>query len=552
MTRRIPHSSFFVLHARDWLFVTVSTLLMSLPAGYEPHHFAKTLFAGAFVQSMAYSILLAYLTRKSVLVRNIVLVMLALLFGTETFTFLMFGSRFDPGILTLVLQTSRKEIGEFFQVYVLHPLPLLAIVGGVGVVILLLRFVNRFNARSHSSPLTSHSSPLTSHLSIPIMLLGFALPFIPTHIPLGKNTVNELAASLSFVIGKHKEIESMEKMLGKIRILCEPSAEEAPVVVLVIGESFNKHHSSLYGYPLPTSPRLQKERDCGRLIVFNHATTPTNGTSFAMRHIFSLKGCNTDENDMRQYVLMPAVFKKAHYAVAYFDNQYTRSSGGSLDYSCGYFLNPEVINDYCFDFRNETTAPFDADFINQYAPEFRKQPKSLNIIHLMGQHFDARLRYPDTFDIFSQEHVNRPDLSAEERQKVAEYDNATCYNDYTLSRILDCFHTTDAVVVYLSDHGEQVYDGPGHYFGRQFGDEFDRETLENVFEVPLMVWCSDLFKTRRPHVFEALGHLSDKGFCIDDLSYLLFHLAGISSNFDSPRHDMLHPSYQPHQSVIHE
>ena len=94
------------------------TLLMSLPASYEPHHFSKALFAGALLQSVAYSVIFAWLTRKSKVARNVVLVVLALLFALETYAYITFDSRLTPSILTLILQTSWKEIGEFFSVYV--------------------------------------------------------------------------------------------------------------------------------------------------------------------------------------------------------------------------------------------------------------------------------------------------------------------------------------------------------------------------------------------------------------------------------------------------
>ena len=76
------------------------------------------------------------------------------------------------------------------------------------------------------------------------------------------------------------------------------------MIVFVIGESFNKHHSSLYGYYLPTSKQLEIERDKGRLFVFNNAWTPTSSTNYAMRYIFTMKGCNEKENDSSGYVVL--------------------------------------------------------------------------------------------------------------------------------------------------------------------------------------------------------------------------------------------------------
>lgn len=45
-------------------------------------------------------------------------------------------------------------------------------------------------------------------------------------------------------------------------------------IVIIIGESFSKKHSSLYNYPLPTNPRLTAMRDSGDLFVFNNAIAP--------------------------------------------------------------------------------------------------------------------------------------------------------------------------------------------------------------------------------------------------------------------------------------
>ena len=46
--------------------------------------------------------------------------------------------------------------------------------------------------------------------------------------------------------------------------------------------------------------------------------------------------------------------------------------------------------------------------------------------------------------------------SRDERRIVADYDNAVRYNDRVVGEILDRCRTRDAVVVYLSDHGEDV------------------------------------------------------------------------------------------------
>ncbi len=528
--------------SKDILFVVTCALLLSLPASYEPHHFAKTLFAGALIQSVAYSIVLAWLTRKSHALRIASLVILFLLFSLETYTYVTFASRLNPSILTLILQTTWREIQEFFTVYVLTWRTLMVVIS-IGVLAMSYLLLQRcfFTEKNIGKPLR--------YLAILLVLAGFSLFFIPRTFPLGQNTLNQLFLSCQFVWQTHQEIDTMEAMIDQIHVTKTPKAEEAPVLVLVIGESFNKHHSSLYGYGLPTNPRLTAERDSGQLIVYTHAQSPTNGTAFAMRYLFTQKGCG-EAADTTDCVLMPAVFRKASYAVAYFDNQYTRSSGGALDYSCGYFLNPQYINEQCFDYRNDQTSDFDADFIEHYRTHFLRQPRTLNIIHLMGQHTDPVKRYPETFDHFHASDIHRPDLSESQREQVAQYDNSTLYNDYVLARILDIFRDLDAVVVYLSDHGEQIYDDGDLVYGRIFGSQQSEATLKNVYQIPLMIWCSKTYLSAHPDDFNRLRQAADATICSADLPYLLYDLAGIDFNYHRPEKSFISSTFHPHQTIL--
>ena len=61
----------------------------------------------------------------------------------------------------------------------------------------------------------------------------------------------------------------------------------SPEIVLILGESYNKHHAALYGYPLPTTPRLSQEEAAGRLYPFTDVVSPANFTVKAMHLLFS-------------------------------------------------------------------------------------------------------------------------------------------------------------------------------------------------------------------------------------------------------------------------
>jgi len=529
---------------RHILFLAVATLLLSLPAGYEPDHFAKALFVGAAMQSVAYSLILMWLTHKSSSLQNAVLALLYLLFFFETFTYICFGSRLNPAIITLVLQTSWQEVGEFTTTFLFNPKAL----GCIALGILLPFAYTWLWRRCSKSPWPRRWQGKT--LAAATATGGIALWLNILPFPLGMNTLNELVLSCCFVADSHQDVETMADMINRIAIRQRPDSTAAPTIVLVIGESFNKHHSSLYGYPLPTSPRLQTEHDSGLLTVFTQAESPTNGTAFAMRYLFTQKGCEDNEHDSLSCVLMPAVFKKAGYEVAYIDNQYTRASGGALDYTCVYFLNPQFINSHCFTYRNTTRSAYDADFISNHSSKLFFHPRSLNIIHLMGQHFDASQRFPQQFSHFSANDIHRDELSMQERQQVADYDNATLYNDYTLWTIFNLFRKTDAVVVYLSDHGELIYDGKERLFGRSFTNIQDSTSLRNVFQIPMMIWCSPTYRERHADTYHLIRQSAGRKVCLADIPFLLYQLADIDFNYNRPERSCINPAFIPHRVKI--
>lgn len=535
---------YLTYNCHDILFVTVCTLLMSIPASYEPHHFAKALFLGSFVQSLGYGVLLLFIIKKWPKLEVPFLTLLYLLFCIETYSYIRFESRFNPGILILILQTNYEEVKEFFTVYFLQWSSLLLLF----IIVILYAFIVWLLKIAPKNII--HGSIFYLVSSIVAVILCFSFFFIPLPFPLGNNIINEFIISCQFVKNSHDELKTMEKMLDKIIIKPSSNQKHSPIIVLVIGESFNKHHSSLYGYPLITSPHLEAEKQCGRLMVYDNAHTPNNGTSFMMKYLFTLKSCNNHIADSSRYVLMPAVFRKSGYEVAYFDNQYTRSSGGELDYSCGYFLNPQRINNECFTYRNKETTAYDGDFIKRYEKEFRKSAKSLNIIHLKGQHFDAAQRYPAAFAHFTIADIHRSDLSNSERQQIADYDNATLYNDEVLNQIINIFRKEDAVVIYVSDHGEQIYDDNHHYFGRAFGSFKEKSTLRHVYEVPFIIWCSDNFKQYHSKKWLDIQSNTHRYVCIDDTSYLLFEIADIDFNYHQPCRSVINTNYLPHKTII--
>lgn len=530
------------------LSAAVSALLLSLPAAYEPGHFAKALFATSLCESLAWVVLLWLATRRFAAARHWFTALAAVLFVVETFTFLRFGSRLNPGLLTIVMQTDAREAWEFLGIY-LSGIYVPAVAAGIAVAVwAYVRAFRRLSAFRLSVPAPAGWG------AVALSLTGLFLPVMPLRIGTGNNTLKELALSVSFVHGSRGDIHLMRTMLDRVEVTRSPSREEAPVVVLVIGESMNRHHMSVYGYGADTTPWLRSQRESGNLSVFGMAFSPTNGTAAAMKYIFTHRDCCPAAwQDSSQHVLMPAVFRAAGYGVGYYDNQYTRLMHGELDYTCVYFLNPPDISPRCFDYRNDDTKPYDADFVEACSGRFMTSPKSLDIIHLKGQHADAGRRFPAAgFTHFTPDSIRRDGLSPSERRTCADYDNAILYGDSVMHAIADAFDGRDAVIVYLSDHGENLYDDRGHHFGRTFGSCSDPGVRRAVYEIPLMIWCSDLFLARRPDTAARIRRSTGRPFCLADVPYLLYDLAGIDFNYNRPDRSVIGDRFAQHTILLEE
>ena len=230
----------------------------------------------------------------------------------------------------------------------------------------------------------------------------------------------------------------------------------SPEIVLILGESYNKHHAALYGYPLPTTPRLSQEEAAGRLYPFTDVVSPANFTVKAMHLLFSFASqdrqtawCDTP--------LFPALFRRAGYDTLMFDNQttFTLENDDVWDQEIRHFLYHPRLSPQLFTHCNADKYPFDegllADFDRQDL-RFRN-PHRLTIFHLMGQHVAYRNRFPAEAGYFTADSIPEYSTSGlrrsrDERRIVADYDNAVRYNDRVVGEILDRCRTRDAVVVY--------------------------------------------------------------------------------------------------------
>lgn len=329
------------------------------------------------------------------------------------------------------------------------------------------------------------------------------------------------------------------------KIQIDSCSFRVPNIVLVIGESYNKHHSQLYGYNKPTTPYQKEMAEQGSLVPFTDVVAPWNLTSFVFKHVLSLHAVG-DSGEWCDAPLFPEVFRKAGYHVTFITNQFqSKAKEAVYDFSGGFFLNDPEMSQRQFDTRNTALYRFDEGVLNAY-DELKAQNKEHNlvILHLMGSHVEYRARYPQNMRrFFTPQNANRPELTVKQRYILSDYDNSVRYNDSIVSAITQRFIDKDAVVIYMPDHGEEIFDGSPFIYGRMHGANIDYRLARNEMEIPFWIWGSPLYIENHPYGWQAIRNAKDRPMMTDVLPHLLLYLAGISTPAYRPEYNVLAPEY---------
>ena len=316
-------------------------------------------------------------------------------------------------------------------------------------------------------------------------------------------------------------------------VTASSSLEESPSIILVIGESFSVYHSSLYGYSKPTNPCLSKRVEDGSMFVFDDVVSASDHTGNVLITLFTADGSNEPNHNK---IMFPCLFRKAGYKTALVDNQYFVGKGFS-------WLTDEGLSDLMFDYRNEEDVHYDMDLF-PLIPEFGDP--ELILIHLFGQHFTYEDRYTPPFKRYTEADYSST-LSKSEREIVAHYDNSTLYNDYAVDSIIKMYEDKNCMIVYLSDHGEEIYeidDFMGH------GNARFRPTLEYQLRVPLMIWTSPKFRELYPDVVRRIKESVHRPIITKTLPHFLFDVAGIETKYYCPELSFINESYDESISRI--
>lgn len=364
---------------------------------------------------------------------------------------------------------------------------------------------------------------------------GCANLYLPVHRLIFSFYANRLAS---------RQITQLMKTTNLVKV--DNCNFRSPQIVLIIGESYNRYRSQLYGYDKPTTPRQLQRMQDSTLIAFTDVVAPWNLTSFVFKQVFSLHTVG-EEGDWCDKPMFPEVFRKAGYHVTFLTNQFLPKAGEAVyDFSGGFFLNHPELSAKLFDTRNSQLHRYDEGLLKDYDALEKKHhyDHQLTIFHLMGQHVDYRGRFPvKTRRKFTVKDYPDKQLPENRLQINADYDNAVLYNDSIVDEIIRRFEHQDAIVIYMPDHGEECFNGKLDFYGRMHSATIDYRLAREEFEIPFWIWASEEYRLTHPYGWEAIKRYRHRPYMLDLLPHTLLFLGGIQTKDYRQEYDVLNSHY---------
>lgn len=413
----------------------------------------------------------------------------------------LFNSKITVSTISIFLETNSSEAGEFLHTYIngIHITVAFLLISSL--IITLVFSLKHSDHTLFTKKLIVNKNIASVSLSVALLMGVFVLriQFLPFQI----------AKTIERYRYQQRIIESIDVTpVGNFEDVTSPATSDTELYVLVIGESTTRSHMSLYGYDRKTNPLLEQRKE--QLLIYKDVIAPHTHTIPALGKALTL-GNYDDPTDKYNSTIIQ-LFNKAGFKTYWISNQ---RPVGVYETSTKIISRNSAVSIYT----DVSEGAYDGKIIDPLRKVLSEDhPKKLIVIHLMGTHVAYKNRYPEDFTVFS----DQPETLFKNEnafQAINEYDNAVLYNDYVVNEVINEVEkiNSKSVVLYLSDHGEEVYETlnkNGHT---------ETNGSKPMYDIPFVVWRSEKFLEQSDHVTIKL----DRPYSSEDLPHTLAHLAGI-------------------------
>ena len=372
----------------------------------------------------------------------------------------------------------------------------------ISVSISILAVVYRFKKIKVTKPLI--------HFAVSVLLLCILLTA-------NGRVTNSLMQRFPFnVYYNFSEYKKLRQTLVAERIDPDPALKatcsDSMKVVIVIGEALRADHLSLNGYHRLTNPRLSKREN---IFSFSDIYSEFTNTNMSLPQILTRADSIYPERAFQEKSFI-SLFKKCGYYTSWISNQDPAETYVSFINECDTVLygHPEKSVYNYNEWLDEDLFPL--------VKEIKKKdfPCNLFVLHTIGSHWYYNNHFSSSFKVFTPVTSSRILSQCSSEELINSYDNTVVYTDFFLDSLISIFENENAVVIYLSDHGESLGEN---------GTWLHAGDSEPSHRPACIVWCSEKFEKKYPDKVEALRRNKNKYY----RSNFVFHSALDAANIQS-------------------
>lgn len=462
--------------------------------------------------------------------KTIILIPLMIIFITESFTLYIYDALLGTGIINSIMETNVHESIEFLENYIgITEIGLIILFFGViilGYKMHIWRYITRY------AYIWSKIAVLLLPLSICYTIYGLCMYtnfYWDNPAP-----VQRVYSSVEVAYRNMRAYEELSKNINSNVVLTE-NKSDIPYVIFILGEATNRNHMHLYGYYLPTTPNLDKLQANGEIAVFTDIISPHSTTIAVLSKLFTFAHHESDKQ-WYQYNNLIDIMNKAGYKTFWLSNQESSGIWGNVAQIYAAHSSKSQftrIRDSREDFGIEDEALF--PLLDNSLQE--TGAKNFMVLHLMGGHVQYYNRFPYSFSKFKASDI-KLNLPEDKRTIVAQYDNAIYYNDYVVTQMINRFRDKDAIVIYLPDHGEAVYDE-----GDNINGHLEENITYNMIEIPLIMWASPEFKQKHAATWAKITKAVHRPYMTDDMIHTVMDIVGVKTADYDPTRSIINPHF---------
>lgn len=327
---------------------------------------------------------------------------------------------------------------------------------------------------------------------------------------------------------QHQETQDTVSIQGK----CKDTSCPPIRVVFVLGESVRPDHLSLYGYKRQTTPFLDSIKN--DIIVFDDAVATANWTLGAVPSIIFHEMPQGKASVVR-------TMKEAGFDTAWFSNEPRYLYGRDADQSV------YAEDGFSFKYRKDTALlPYFHSFIKQAGQ------KQFVVLHTFGSHISYDSRYGDEAKLFKPTLTDIGVIDPLPRDKVAtinSYDNTIVQLDLFLKDVIETVakDSMPTVVVYESDHGEDLFDDERNRFMHAMTNP-----TSYSLRVPLFVWANPAYRNQYSSMLNDLKKNTGKSINHYNMMPTLLALGNVTTTAKLEQMSLTNPNLKEIDRLVRD